>query len=73
MKQLFDEPLPFSDYVIIYFVDMFGVNWIDFYHVILVIIVGIAIGGWVAASYMYTTCNRSIHEAVEENNKRKRK
>ena len=76
MKSLFAEPLPFSDYVILYFVDMFGVEWIDFYHVILVIIVGFTIGGWVVAYYAYTKCNRAILEAVEEekyNNKRGRK
>ena len=72
MKQLFDEALPFSDYVILYFVDMFGVGWLDFYHAILVFIVGITIGGWVTAFYAYTKCNRAIIDAVEDNNRKKR-
>ena len=72
MKQLFDEPLPFSDYVILYFVDMFGVYWFDFYHVILVVIGAITIGGWIIAFYAYTKCNHAIHEAVEENENKKR-
>lgn len=71
MKSLFNEPLPFSDYVILYFVNMFGVEWIDFYYIILLIIAGITIGGWVVAFYAYTKCNQAINDAVkEERNKR---
>ncbi|MFA6137414.1 MAG: hypothetical protein WC667_04935 [Sulfurimonas sp.] len=66
MKSVFDEPLPFSDYVIFYFVDKFGVGWLDFYYALLVIIVGITIGGWVTAFYAYTKCQRAIQEAVED-------
>ena len=66
MKQLFEEELPFSDYVILYFVDLFGVYWVDFYHVILMILFGLFIGGWVIAIYAYTKCNRAIADAVEE-------
>ena len=66
MKQLFDEPLPFSDYVILYFVDMFGLDWLDFYYVILVGLTMITIGGWVVAFYAYSKCNQAIYEAVED-------
>ncbi len=73
MKSLFAEPLPFSDYVILYFVDMFGVEWIDFYHGVLVLIVAFTIGGWVTAFYTYTKCKQSVYEATEENNSKKRR
>ncbi len=66
MKQLLNEPLPFSDYVILYFVDLFGVQWLDFYYVLLVVIVGVTIGGWVTAFYAYTKCQQAINEAIQE-------
>jgi len=66
MKSLFNEPLPFSDYVIVYFVEKFGVEWVDFYHIILVIITGFSIGGWVLAFYLKTKCQNDIHEALKD-------
>ena len=70
MQSVFNEPLPFSDYVILYFVDLFGVDWVDFYYILLVIIVGITIGGWVTAFYIYTKCNHAIYEATQEKRKK---
>jgi hypothetical protein len=70
MKSLFEEPLPFSDYVILYFVDMFGVDWMNFYYILLVIIFGITIGGWVTAFYIYTKCNHEIYKATQEKRKK---
>ena len=70
MKSITNEPLPFSDYVILYFVDKFGVAWLDFYYIILVTLVGITIGGWVVAFYSFTKCNQSIEEAVKEAKKK---
>lgn len=66
MKSLFTEPLPFSDYVILYMVDLLGVAWVDFYYILLIIIVAFTIGGWVLAFYTNTKCKRDIIEAVEE-------
>ena len=66
MKPITAEPLPFSDYVILYFVDMFGVQWLDFYYVLLVVIVGITIGGWITAFYAYSKCQQAINEAIKE-------
>ena len=66
MNSIFDKPIPFSDYVILYFVDKFGVNWLDFYHIILVIVVGFAIGGWVLAFYSYIQYNRCLNKAQEK-------
>ncbi|EHP28795.1 hypothetical protein SMGD1_0268 [Sulfurimonas gotlandica GD1] len=58
--------LPFSDYVIFYFVDMFGVEWLAFYHYILVAIFALAIAGWVFAIRMYFNCDRDIKIALEK-------
>lgn len=66
MENLIDTALPFSDFVILYFVDKFGVAWLDFYNILLLIITAVAIGGWVIAFYAYTKCNQSIQEAVEQ-------
>jgi len=71
MKQILEQQLPFSDFVILYFVDMFGVAWIDFYDVLLKVIVGLAIGGWIVAIYTYTKCNQAIVDAVEEEQNKK--
>jgi hypothetical protein len=60
------EAIPFSDYVIFYFVDMFGVGWLEFYHVILMAVFALAIGGWVIGLRMYFNCNRDIKIALEE-------
>ena len=65
-----DKPLPFSDYAILYFVDKFGVAWLDFYNILLVVVTAVAIGGWVIAIYAYTKCNQAIKEAVEEEQNR---
>ena len=66
MEDIFKEAPPFSDYVILYFVDMFGLAWLEFYHFLLVVIVAITIGGWVMAFYAHTKCQQAIKEAVEE-------
>lgn len=60
------EPLPFSDYVIFYFVDIFGVELLDFYYTILFMFVAFAIAGWVFAMRMFFNCKRDIKAAVEE-------
>ncbi len=77
MEEIFKNAPPFSDYVILYFVDRFGLDWLEFYHAILVTIVAITIGGWIAAFYAHTKCQRDITDAVEEEvyniNKRKNK
>ena len=65
-----NEPLPFSDYAIIYFVDLFGVSWLNFYYLILLSLVAITIGGWVTAFYIRTKCLQAIHEAREEEKER---
>jgi len=66
MEDIFKETPPFSDYVILYFVDMFGVAWLEFYHFLLVLVIAITIGGWVVAFYIKTKCQRDIQEAIEE-------
>ncbi len=70
MKSVFNEPIPFSDYVILYFVDLFGVAWLDFYYLILLLLVCITIGGWVTAFYIKTKCIQSINEAREKGTNR---
>lgn len=76
MEDIFKNAPPFSDYVILYFVNRFGLDWLEFYHAILVTIGAFAIGGWVIAFYATTKCQRSIQEAIEEtenNNKRRKR
>ncbi len=66
MKSLFDEPLPFSDYMILQLVNLLGVEWLDFYYLIYFLLVCFAIGGWVVAFYTKTKCYQNIQRALDE-------
>ena len=62
----FDEPLPFSDYFILQLVNMFGVEWLDFYYLIMFLLVSFAVGGWVVAFYIKYKWDREIQEREEQ-------
>ena len=65
-SQFFDEPLPFSDYVILQLVNILGVEWLDFYYLVYALLVGFAIGGWVVAFYIKYKWDREIQEREEQ-------
>lgn len=60
------DQLPFSDYVLFYLVDLFGVGILDFYYYILVGIAIFAVSGWIWGIYVYFNYERHISESVKK-------
>ncbi len=62
----FDEPILFSDYVILQLVNMLGVEWIDFYYLVYFLLVSFAVGGWVVAFMIRYKWDKEIQEREEQ-------
>ena len=65
-SQFFNEPLPFSDYVILQLVNILGVEWLDFYYLIWFLLVSFAVGGWVLAFYIKYKWDKEIELREEQ-------
>ena len=65
-SQFFNEPLPFSDYVILQLVNILGVEWLDFYYIVFYLLVSFSIGGWAVAFYIKYKWDKDIQSRGEE-------